>query len=113
MTRPILLVAVSDLHAGGATALCPEEINLDDGGRYLPSKCQSWYWQNWLDLHHQVATKRDALHAELYYVLNGDLVDGQVKHSTQILSGNPNAQAAVFTAAMRVILDLTPDKLVV
>lgn len=113
MTRPILIACVSDIHAGSALALCPEEINLDDGGKYLPSKAQSWYWQNWSDYWIQAAAKRDALDAELYVILNGDLVDGQVKHSTQILSGNPNAQAAVFNAAVAIPRALKPDHLVV
>lgn len=112
-SKPVIIACVSDIHAGGATALCPSEIMLDDGGRYIPSNAQSWYWANWLDFQQRVAARRDALHAQLYYILNGDLVDGQVKNSTQILSGNPNAQAAVFTAAMREVLDLGPDKIVV
>lgn len=111
--RPILLANVSDIHAGSSLALCPAEINLDDGGKYLPSKVQSWYWENWCAFWKRTQERRGQLDAELYIVLNGDLVDGQVKNSTQILSGNPNAQAAVFNAAVAIPRALKPDRLVI
>lgn len=111
--RPYLVAHVSDIHAGSSVALCPDKIALDDGGEYHASKAQRWLWSCWLDYWQCVDAKQKALNARLVTVFNGDLVDGQVKHSTQILSGNPNAQAAVVNAAMRVALDLEPDHIVV
>lgn len=112
-TRPVLLAAVGDIHAGSTLALCPEKVTLDDGGEYSPAKHQRWLWQNWGDYWRRVQSRREALDAELYAIFNGDLVDGQVKHSTQILSGNPNAQAAVLNAAMAIPLALKPDRLLI
>ena len=111
--RPILLACVSDVHAGGTTALCPDEIKLDDGGYYGASKPQRWLMQCWRDYWERVATVRDNLSAELYVVFNGDAVEGDHHKTTQILSGNPNAQAAVWTEAIRVPLALKPDRIVI
>lgn len=112
-TKPVLLACVSDVHAGGATALCPDRVVLDDGGEYVASKAQRWLMQCWCEYWARVAARRDELGAELYVVFNGDLVDGQVKNSTQVVSGNPNAQAAVVTEAMSIPLGLKPDRIVV
>lgn len=108
--RPVVIAAVSDLHCGSSQALCPDRVRLDDGGDYGASRAQKWLWQNWGDYWQQVSAARDAIGAELYVIFNGDLVDGQVKHSTQILSGNPNAQAAVLDAAISTPLALKPDR---
>lgn len=111
--RPIVMCVMSDLHCGSSVALSPPKITLDDGGVYEASKAQRWLWDCWLDAWSRVEKVRKAKGAELYVVLNGDLVDGQVKNSTQILSGNPTAQAAVVDAALRPMLDLNPDRIVI
>ncbi len=112
-SKPVLLACVSDLHCGSTLALAPPRITLDDGGSYESSKAQLWLWESWLAYWARAAEVRRQLNAELYVVLNGDLVDGQVKQSTQILSGNPNAQAAVLDAALKPVLGLSPDRLVI
>jgi hypothetical protein len=113
MGRPILLACVSDVHAGGTTALCPDKITLDDGGEYHASKAQRWLMQCWRDYWALIAAKREAFNAELYVVFNGDAVEGDHHKTTQIMSANPNAQAAAWDAAISVPLDLKPDHIVV
>lgn len=107
------MAVVSDVHAGSATALAPDVVTLDDGGEYHASKAQRWLRQNWGSYWKDVAQVRDAEDAELYTIFNGDLVDGQVKGSTQIISANPNAQAAVVSEVMAVPLGLKPDRILV
>lgn len=109
--RPVVIAVVSDLHAGSTVALCPESIALDDGGQYVASKAQRWLWACWLDYWQQVAATRQKYDADLYAIFNGDLVDGDHHNTSQILSRNPNAQAAVLNAAMRVPLDLKPERM--
>ena len=109
--RPVLLAVVGDIHAGGTTALCPPKISLDDGGEYHASKAQRWLWQCWLDYWKQVEEVRKESGAKLYQIFNGDLVEGAHHKTTQILSGNPNAQAAVLNAAIAVPLSLKPEKI--
>lgn len=111
--RPILVAVVSDVHAGGTTALCPDVIRLDDGGEYHASKAQRWLMQCWRDYWKQIAAKRDKLGAELYVVCNGDAVEGDHHKTTQIASANPNAQAAIWNEVWSVPLALKPDRIVI
>lgn len=108
--RPVVLAIVSDLHAGSTVALCPPEIALDDGGAYQASKAQRWLWGNWREYWERVDAVRTRLSADLYVAMNGDLTDGDHHGTTQILSGNPTAQAAVLNAVLSVPRSLNPDK---
>lgn len=112
-TRPTLVAVVNDVHCGGTTALCPARISFDDGGEYVASKAQVWLWDCWRDYWATVEKRCDALDAELYVIFNGDLVEGDHHRTTQILSGNPNSQAAVLNAAMAIPLALKPNRIVI
>lgn len=108
----VVIAVTSDLHCGGTTALCPNGIPLDDGGTYLPSKAQKWLWQSWNSYWDRVEEVRKAHKgSKLYEVFNGDLIDGAHHHTTQIVSENPNPQAAILNAAMGVPLSLKPNKM--
>lgn len=114
MSRPAkrtILAITSDQHCGSTVALCPDRIALDDGGHYESSKAQKWLWTHWLGFWERVATVRDRERGQLVQVYNGDMTDGDHHGTTQILSGNPTAQAAVVNEAMRVPLALKPDRL--
>jgi hypothetical protein len=113
MTKPVLLACVSDVHAGGTTALCPERIVLDDGGEYHASKAQRWLMHCWEAFWERCAIKRDALNADLCVVFNGDAVEGDHHKTTQIMSANPNAQAAAWNAAIKVPLSLKPERIAI
>lgn len=109
--RPVVVAVTSDLHCGSTVGLCPPVIGLDDGGEYHASKAQRWLWESWLDYWRQAEAMCEKHDADLYAVFNGDLVDGNHHGTTQILSGNPNAQAAALNAAMAVPLALRPKHL--
>ena len=111
LSKPVVIGIVSDMHCGSTVALCPERITLDDGGEYVASKAQRWLWQCWADYWARVDTVRTAHRAELYTVFNGDMVDGQHHATTQVLSGNPAAQAAVVDACLKPVLELKPDRI--
>lgn len=112
-SKPIVLACVSDVHAGGTTALAPDKIVLDDGGEYHASKAQRWLMQCWRQYWERVANRRNELKAELYTVFNGDAVDGDHHNTSQLASRNPNAQAAIWNAAFAVPLALKPDRIVI
>jgi len=99
----------ADVHAGSAVALCPPQIALDDNGTYYASPAQLWLWADWIAFWKRVKIVRDREKAKLIQVYNGDLVEGSHHGTTQILSGNPTAQAAVLDACMKVPLALKPD----
>lgn len=110
--RPVLLAITSDQHCGSTVALCPPKVTLDDGGEYHASKAQRWLWERWQAYWEQVEQTRRRLGAHLIQVFNGDLTEGDHHKTTQILSGNPTAQAAVVNAVMKVPLALKPDGIV-
>jgi len=111
-SKPVIIAITSDHHAGSTVSLCPQTISLDDGGYYGASEAQRWLWANWGDFWH--AVRERVAHrkgTKLIQVFNGDLTEGDHHKSTQILSGNPTAQAAVVNEVMRVPLALKPDAL--
>lgn len=110
--RPLLIAVTSDLHCGSTVALCAPEIHLDDGGEYRASKAQLWLWAKWQEFWKKAEAKRRALDATFYQLYNGDVTEGDHHKTTQILSANPTAQAAVVNEVMRVPLALKPDGLV-
>lgn len=107
----VLIAVTSDLHAGSTVALCPPRIELDDGGAYEASKAQLWIWRAWTEYWEWIERLRDEHRAELYMEFNGDLVEGNHHGTTQILSGNPTAQALVLDACMKIPLSLGPDRM--
>jgi hypothetical protein len=110
--RPLVIAITSDQHCGSTVALCPPVINLDDGGQYVASKPQVWLWEKWNAFYGEVERERRRLDATLMLGFNGDMTEGDHHKTTQILSGNPTAQAAVVNEIMRVPLALKPDHLV-
>lgn len=106
-----LIAVVSDVHAGSTLSLAPEIVRLDDGGEYRASKAQLWLWQCWVDYWRRVREVQKEENAELRIIFNGDMVEGDHHRSTQILSANPNAQAAVVNECMKIPLGLKPSKL--
>ena len=113
MSQPIIVADVSDIHAGGATAVCPPTITLDDGGEYLASKAQLWLWECWNDFCMKVDAARVLHKAKLIWLFNGDAIEGNHHHTSQIMSGNPNAQAAAWNAVAHVALVLKPNHIVI
>jgi hypothetical protein len=70
-----VLVCLSDIHAGSSVAICPPEgIDHDDGGRYLPSRAQTWIWDHYISA--IAEAKRIARGAPVTIAVNGDCVDG-------------------------------------
>ena len=112
-SRSVVIAVTSDLHCGSTVALCPPVIHVDDGGEYRASKAQLWLWENWRDFWGRVDAQRKASGASLYQVYNGDMTEGDHHKTTQILSGNPTAQATVVNEVMRVPLALKPEGIIV
>lgn len=105
-----LLAWTGDQHNGSTVALCPPVVRLDDGGEYHASPAQLRITDAWLAYWKRVAEIRDSWSGcQLVTGFNGDMTDGDHHGTTQILSGNPNAQAAAVNGCMQPVLDLKPD----
>lgn len=112
--KPVLLVVAGDPHPGSTLAVCPPEgVRLDDGGTYHPSKVQEWLWWAWTDGLAKAEQRRKDADAEIWVVLNGDLMEGDHHGTSQIISKNPEAQAYVAERVFGVVKDLKPNRLFV
>lgn len=99
------LVVVSDIHAGCRLALCPPEgIELDDGGRYMPSAFQLKLWKYWRIFWDEFVP--EAVRREPYaVVINGDLVEGVHHRATTQISQNLGDQAEIAYRILRPIAE--------
>lgn len=109
--RPICIGVLSDPHCGSILGLCPPEgVHLEEGATYLPSPAQHWSWA----CYQEDLAAIDALitqhHARFLTVINGDLFDGRVKDTPQILSPHPEAQGYVGERVMGELLARKPEK---
>ena len=110
----IVLAVTSDLHCGSTVALCPDEqIPLDDGGTYSPSKAQLWLWDCWHQFWARVDEVRKEHKAKLYVEFNGDLVEGHHHGSGQVVSGIDTAEFDIVGRTLEVPMALKPDKVFV
>jgi hypothetical protein len=94
------IIVVSDIHGGCKLAVCPPEgIDLDDGGKYMPSGFQRklygmWrhFWDEWVPF---------AVRGERYcIVVNGDAVEGTHHRATTPISHNMGDQCKVTKALL-------------
>jgi len=106
----VLIAVTADHHAGSSLGpVPPEGVPLDDAGSYTPSLLNQWLWQSWDGFWNRAAILRDEKEAELYHVINGDVFEGSHHRSTQVLSGNPDAQNYVASRMMDVPKSLNPN----
>lgn len=102
ITAVPLVAVISDTHFGGFTSLCPEQVELDDGGRYYASAVQlkllEWWDAYWKEVFDRAQGRK------LIVIHLGDIVDGNVKHRGQGLT-NPAVQEAIAIAMLKPIRD--------
>lgn len=96
--RPALVALVGDLHINSTVGLPPGlSFPLDDGGMVHASKTQRWLWECW-EHYWALIDKMVAQHkAELFVVMNGDIVDGDHHDTRQIITRNETTQMRMAT----------------
>ena len=110
--RPWLVVTENDLHAGSTVAAVGEPVRLDDGGYYKPSKLNLWLWGKREATWAKLRALKAQYDAKGIVVCNGDLFDGPTHHNTsQVLSGNPEAQHYVASRMAETWEAFGPDRL--
>ena len=106
------LAIISDLHCGSTVGLChPNEVTLDDGGTYTPSKVQRWLWDNWLAFWSRAKEVKGS--GSLGVLCNGDLIDGDHHGTPQIITRDPNVQLYVLKECFAPVLALKPEMAIV
>jgi hypothetical protein len=79
-----LLVHVGDMHTGSSVALCPERVELSDGGTYLASPLQLFYLECWRRFWADTARLKRQLKARCVVIFGGDERDGDHHRTTQL-----------------------------
>lgn len=111
---PIVVVAVSDLHAGSTIGLSPNRVNLDDGGYYTASESQKWMFRHWKDFIKKANDTADTWRAPIVTVFNGDLIDGNHHGSAQLIgAGNKTTQLKMAWDLTRPLVDISSKVYVV
>jgi len=104
-TKPAILAISSDHHAGSTVGLCPPVFNLDDGGTYKASTAQRWLWSCWLDYIAAVQNTAAAHDTGYTAIMNGDIIEGNHHHTTQVISNNETTQMRIAEAALSPLLE--------
>lgn len=99
------LVVVSDTHAGCRLALLhPDGIQVDGGGRYVPSEFQRKMWALWQEFWCEWVP--EVTRGEPFDVVhNGDALDGVHHHSTTQISHNMEDQQRIGEAVLQPVVD--------
>lgn len=109
----VVLAVVSDTHVISTVGLCPDRVDLDDGGQYLPSREQRWLRRNFLDFCRQVqGTAEQEKAAEIVVVINGDWVDGEMTKIAQIATRNRATIQRAGYDALAPLLELSTKRYV-
>ena len=100
------LICVSDLHVGCQMGLCPPEgYQMDDGGRYMPSKLQSVVWGWWEQFWGEWVP--EVTHGEPFAVcVNGDAIDGSHHNGTTQWSHNLKDQVKAAATILKPVVEL-------
>ena len=83
----VVIAVASDQHARSTVGLCsPKGVAFNDGGHYQPSKGQLWMWDIWEECWDRVGDLAAKHNAPVWWINNGDLVDGDHHNTPQIVS---------------------------
>lgn len=96
----IVLAVVGDTHCGSTTGLCPPIYELTERGHQQANVAQRWLWRCWVGYWRRVSELVDGLGAELWVVLNGDLIEGFHHSTTQIVTVRPDDMQRLAVATL-------------
>jgi hypothetical protein len=104
------VVYFSDTHCGCGLGLCPPEgVELDDGGRYMPSAFQLKMWAFWEEFWGEWVP--EATRGEPFAVVhNGDAIDGVHHNSVTQITNNLMTQGRLAHAVLKPIVELCESR---
>lgn len=104
-----IVALTGDFHFNGKTAICPPAVTDDENGTYRANPAQLYLWDCFQDYCQTISDLKKKLNGKLYFVCNGDLVDGDHHNTFQIITRNPADQHKLAIAGLKPMLDLEPD----
>ncbi|MCB0200879.1 MAG: hypothetical protein KDI03_12490 [Anaerolineae bacterium] len=81
-----VIATVGDTHCGSTVGLCPPIYELNGQGHREANTIQKWLWRSWIDYWHRIDALVEQHNADLWVVLNGDIVEGVHHGTTQVVS---------------------------
>lgn len=100
MEKKALVAIVGDIHANSTVAVCPPTFTMDDGGTRQASPAQVFINKSWKEFWDEVWKVKKKKRWPLYVILNGELADSNIHHTTQLISRNSADQ---FRLAIQVL----------
>lgn len=99
------IIVISDTHCGCKLGLCPPDgIELDDGGKYLPSRLQFKVWDWWEEFWNDWVPR--VTKGEPFAVVhNGDAIDGVHHNSTTQISHNLEDQIELAYKILKPVVE--------
>lgn len=88
-----VIVLVSDIQAGGSTAIMASTIIDEDKQPHKPTRWQSWLHGCWQDACQVV--KGYSKNDPVFVICNGDMIEGTHHHTTQLVTHDKNIQVAM------------------
>lgn len=102
------IIAISDLHVGSMSGLCPDwGYRLDGGGMYTPSKFQNYTWKAFVHFWRIYVPKVTKGCKNILVVINGDEIDGN-HHNAVDLIPNIASQEEAAVGILAPIAKLYP-----
>lgn len=102
--KPVIVAVCSDLHAGSTVGLCPPTFQLDDGGTYKATSAQRWLWRSWKQYIGKVQDTAKQHGTGYQVIINGDAIEGNHHHTTQVISSNETTQMNIADAVLLPLL---------
>lgn len=100
-----LLFGLADLHSGSPVAVVPPMgWTLDDGDEHRPSRGQMWLLLHLVRLYQIV--RRAAVGRRVFLFVDGDLVHGTPKNTSQVITANPATQQLIARLIIGPFFDL-------
>lgn len=108
----VVIAVTSDQHARSTVGLCaPQGVAFNDGGHYQPSKAQLWMWDIWLEGWERVGETAAKANAPVWWINNGDLVDGDHHNTPQIVSRSSIQEREIVRGILDIPLSLSPERI--
>lgn len=105
---PVILVATADEHINSRVGLCPREgVDLDNDGRYLPSRGQLWLYNRWADdFWPRIDSLRKKIGGEVWWINVGDGADDNYHNKYGLITLNKSLIVRLAVESYQPALDV-------
>lgn len=104
-----LVVWAGDLQTGNKNALCPPNIQLDNGDGYIMTKTQRALWTAWTDAWENIKNRR----RDVVTIFGGEILDIDAKgRHDEVITRNPESLKRIGVDIIAPALDITKTVIV-